>query len=156
MTFLQAGSDELLAAIDEGKLSQFKLTPTYVGDKQEWDGKIKRKESNKIYVLIYTLPKQVLSTTVPYDITFKLNQNVHKLQNDALEFIEKHKLFNILINNPKYHSQELSLTKSVFNHYTDVELNLEQRQAVDCIVDGKHHSIPYLLYGPPGRTHSHY
>ncbi|XP_055301201.1 putative helicase mov-10-B.1 isoform X2 [Sitodiplosis mosellana] len=148
---LGPGADELLAAIDDSQVNRFKLISKY--GREEWDGKINRKESNKIYVHLFTSPKQMPSTNELYDISFKLNQTVYQLQHNAIDYITKHGLFDILINNPMYHTQERSIRSSSDSALTNCnndELNIEQRQAVNCIVEGKHHPIPYLLYGPPG------
>lgn len=88
-----------------------------------------------------------------YDIHFKLNQIVYESQHNAIDFIGKHKLFNILINNPNYHKQIPTTSNLVLNYSRNDGLNSEQIQAVDCIIQGSNYPLPYLLYGPPGKIH---
>lgn len=141
-------------------MSQFKLIGKY--GREEINGKIKRKESNNIYVVLFTLPTHEI-----YDLHFQLNRTVYQSQHNALDFITKHSLFDILINNPIYHNdanvQRLHTTYSMHldpfmsttssgGYLNNDGLNREQIQAVNCIVEGKNYPVPYLLYGPPGKT----
>lgn len=162
----QAGSDELLAAIDEGQVYQLKLTTKF--SDEELKGKINRKESNNIYIHLYLPYKSRPAASYAlqeYDLSFILNKTVHQLQHNALDFIQKHRLYDILINNPLYHTQRctMSVQSSTTSPYLSTasaqcsideidELNREQLQAVNCIVEGKNYPLPYLLYGPPGKV----
>lgn len=77
----------------------------------------------------------------------------YQLQHNALSFIEKHRLFPILINNPAYNSQRLCSALPPRNLQfmeNQNQLNAEQIQAIESIENGKYHPFPYLLYGPPG------
>lgn len=112
------------------------------------NGKITKRESNKIFVDIY--PAKDWWSNETYDILFEINRTVYQLQHNALNFIKKHHLFEILINNPMYQQQYLpSLSYHMMPSNGD-ELNSEQLLAVDCMINGKYNPVPYLLYGPPG------
>lgn len=114
------------------------------------NGKIKRRESGKIYVEIFNANKW--DSQEQYDIAFEINRIVYQLQHNALEFIQKHRLFDILINNPSYQYQreECMLNLSACRISTPIGLNSEQTKAVDSIISGDNFPLPYLLYGPPG------
>lgn len=128
------------------------MTPTLGGT--QLNGKIKQRKGEKIIVEIFNAYKYDHFTT--YDLTFETNRIVYQLQHSALEFIEKHEIFNILINHPDYYRQIEdrwpSRSTSVFanSNANQNDLNDEQMQAIDCIVEGNNYPLPYLLYGPPG------
>lgn len=116
----------------------------------KFNGKILRRESDKIYVNIY--PGWKCSTIDTYSISFEINRTGFQLQHNALHFIKKHALYNILINSPLYHyptsaAPSISISQTNLNQ---TDLNNEQMQAIECIVNGKYNPHPYLLYGPPG------
>lgn len=120
---------------------------------QQLDGKITRREFGKIFVNLFPTRGWRFDDDV-YDVFFKVNRMIYQLQHNALNFVKKHRLFSILINNPSYHSQSLySLDQSDdFELPTNPnELNKEQMRAVKCIVDGEYNPVPYLIYGPPGK-----
>lgn len=88
-----------------------------------------------------------------YDIKFELNPIVYTRQQKALDFIERHRLFDILINNPIYEENWANEdTRQLGVIPNSNELNCEQIQAIDCIINGTYHPVPYLLYGPPGKV----
>lgn len=116
------------------------------------NGKVLRREGGKIFVEIFNANKWLSSEN--YDITFETNRGVYQLQHNALNFIKLHRLFDILINHRNYHSQKDDfspcLSNSLFGVSNSNEFNQEQIQAINCIVEGAYHPMPYLLYGPPG------
>lgn len=118
---------------------------------EKFNGKILRRESEKIYVNIYQGWK--CNDVDTYSISFEVNRTGFQLQHNALNFIKKHALFSILINSPLYYcpnsTQTLNnnINRTISNQN---ELNNEQMQAIECIVNGKYNPHPYLLYGPPG------
>lgn len=118
------------------------------------NGKIKRRESEKIFVELW--PAKLWSYDEGYDIFFEINRMVYQLQHNALNFIKEHRLFSILINNPSYHqSQSLYSSPQQLNYRSTIsnqnDLNTEQMQAIECIVNGRYNPVPNLLYGPPGK-----
>lgn len=123
----------------------------YLGStSNNFNGKIKRRESEKIYVDIY--PGWKCDTTERYSINFELNRTGFQLQHNALKFVKEHRLFNILINNPLYHSQRSILPSIDHSILNETGLNDEQNRAIDCILSGRYNPVPYLLYGPPGKN----
>lgn len=121
---------------------------------EKFNGKIKSRESERINVEIY--PGWKCDTTDTYSITFEINRTGFQLQHNALKFIKEHAVFNVLINNPLYHCQN-SMSPRINNNINPTvlnqnELNVEQIQAIECIVYGDYNPLPYLLYGPPGMT----
>ncbi|KAG4069838.1 hypothetical protein HA402_009545 [Bradysia odoriphaga] len=141
---------KVLAAIDDNQLTRFMMLPssTLLPFLQ---GKITRRAANKIFVRIF-FPKD-WRCGVKYDIHFEFNQFNYQIQHSALDFIEMHRLFPILINNPLYRRQS---SHASVNPGTDrftserTDLNPEQRQAIECIIGGSYNPLPYLLFGPPG------
>lgn len=126
--------------------------PNY--NEKTFEGKILRRDSNTIYVDIY--PARECLTNDTYSIMFEVNRIGFQLQHNALDFVKRHDLFGIFINNPEYHHSN-SVSQSVdISHTTSVEssLNDEQMQAIECIVNGQYNPMPYLLYGPPGEAFS--
>lgn len=114
------------------------------------NGKIKRRESKKIYVEIFNANK--CDTYEQYNIVFDTNRNVYQLQHNALDFVKRHGLFDILIYNPSYHYQKEERRSNLSAHRISsaTDLNNEQLLVIDSIVMGDNFPFPYLLYGPPG------
>ncbi|KAJ6648016.1 putative helicase mov-10-B.1, partial [Pseudolycoriella hygida] len=121
-------------------------------------GHILYKENNKIYVEINSAAS--VQQDEFYDIVFQNNRTTHLLQHQALNLVQSHKLFDILISNPSYYTNwnsednESSITvpplhTSLQSTYA-IDLNAEQQEAVVNILQGKFYPLPYLLYGPPG------
>lgn len=132
-----------------------RLTLTPIDGEISLNGKIKRRESGKIYVEIFNANRwNSIIAMERYNIVFEINRIVYQLQHNALDFIKRYRLFDILINNPSYHYQEeenrLNCSRSVCRNSTLNDLNSEQIRAVDNIVTGDNFPLPYLLYGPPG------
>lgn len=117
------------------------------------NGKIKRRESNKLYVELFGKSYRIGEC---YDIMFQVNRMNYQLQHFALQLIVHNRLFPILINNPSYHSQNLHSVPCQSDNLQCTtnnpnELNAEQIKAIECIVSGKYNPVPNLLYGPPGK-----
>ncbi|XP_037051434.1 putative helicase mov-10-B.1 [Bradysia coprophila] len=139
---------KILAAIDDNQLARFMLLPssTLLPFLQ---GRIMRRAANKIFVRIFF--PQDWRCGVKYAIHFEVNQLNYQIQHSALDFIEMHRLFPILINNPLYRRQssDASVNQGT-DRFTRTDLNPEQRQAIEFIIGGSYNPLPYLLYGPPG------
>lgn len=117
------------------------------------DGQIISKENNKIFVELNKTDDWHPDHS--YDIIFQYNRKPYLVQHQALDFIRRHKLFDLLINNPKYHSntaesctddREYKLPAALENF----NLNAEQNDAIVNMVRGDYFPLPYLLYGPAG------
>lgn len=122
----------------------------------KFNGKIIRRESEKIYVTIY--PGWKCDSFDKYSISFEVNRTGFQLQHNALDFIIKHSLYSILINSPFYHYRNsivplTSVNRTVSNQN---DLNDEQMQAIECIVNDKYNPLPFLLYGPPGEIFQYF
>lgn len=93
---------EISAAIDENLLDQFVLT---THENIQFEGRKKSSNLEKIFVEINeNCFEKFLKVSVEksFDIHFVLNRTPFQLQHLALDFIEDHGLFDILINNIKY------------------------------------------------------
>lgn len=70
------------------------------------DGRIQGCDQNYIYIQITEGFEElsVLATNYmqTFDVNFYINQTPYQLQLQALDFLVKHRLFEILINNPIY------------------------------------------------------
>lgn len=86
------------------------------------------------------------------DIYFHSNRTPFLLQHNALNWIEKHQLFDCLINNPIYDGKIVNLPQTQSINIDEQKLNEEQNSAILNIVNGKDDPWPYLLFGPPGRV----
>lgn len=85
-----------------------------------------------------------------FDIDFYGNQLPYQLQLSALKWIQEHKLFPILIENPLF-NEELAHSNDSGSWITCCKhLNESQKMAVKNIVLAKNRPIPFLLFGPPG------
>lgn len=88
-----------------------------------------------------------------FNINFIKNRLVYQVLLNALEWIKRHGLHSVLINNTKYDQVDYSITREneqKFSCAYSETLNDEQKCAVQHIVWGKNHTIPILLHGPPG------
>lgn len=86
-----------------------------------------------------------------FDIDFHVNRLPYQLQLNALKWIEDHKLFKVLINNPLFNEQTIVSRNPDFQFSCTVaeQLNEFQKKAIVSIVHTKS-PIPFLLFGPPG------
>lgn len=88
-----------------------------------------------------------------FSINFFTNRMVYQLLLNALDWMKKHKLHSVLINNHRYDEIDYSIHTPIDLKlccpYSDT-LNEEQRLAVLHILRGKNHELPILLHGPPG------
>lgn len=87
-----------------------------------------------------------------YDIRFYSNRLPYQLQHYALEWINEHKLFPLLIDNPTYRDEYLYNNDVDYTIRSEIssKLNTSQRKAVKNIVLARNQPIPFLLFGPPG------
>lgn len=88
-----------------------------------------------------------------FKLNFFTNRLVYQLLLNALEWMKKHRLYAVLIDNPRYDHVNYSLPSANEHHFScefSKLLNLEQKSAVKHIVWGENHAVPILLHGPPG------
>lgn len=149
----QPDQNGFLAAIDDEDLYHCALQSRSSGE--TFKGIIQGRESQHIYLQIYRAWE--MQTTDSFDIVFESNRTVYQLQHNALELIQIHQIFDILISNSQYFSQNMcsplrieNIKPTILNQISQDDLNDKQIQAIHCIVSGKYNPTPYLLYGPPG------
>ncbi|XP_031638459.1 putative helicase mov-10-B.1 [Contarinia nasturtii] len=153
---------EISAAIDENMLDQFYLTlhektksPVEIAPRC-YEGHIKSNNKEKIFIEInetFIEEFKSLFTKNSFDIHFVLNRTPFQLQHLALDILHDHSLFEVLINNAKYDSDENELSiadRQIFLDKSNFNLNSEQREAVRNIVNATSYPLPYVLFGPPG------
>lgn len=95
-----------------------------------------------------------------FDISFHSNRSTFQLQHNALNWMEKHELFSLIIKNPLYDitaektfNYEPGCGNKIFHCAQTRELNYEQKIAMFNIVNKNNSVTPYLLFGPPGILH---
>lgn len=103
----QNALSEMKAAIDENNLDRFILTPkqTRLNSKVEISGQICFIRDNRVVIEIFPDCCERLEHIYrfdTFDITFQLNSTPYQLQHTALDYIQNHNLFDVLINNPLY------------------------------------------------------
>lgn len=134
----------------------------YGSEQYVCDGKIVGCRRDLIFVQITQSFENILCCYGKEDqfftINFFTNRIVYKVLLNTLEWIKKHKLHAVLINNQLYDQVDYSNPKAneqnEFNCPCSENLNKEQKSAVQQIVWGQNLGIPYLLHGPPGRIKS--
>lgn len=93
-------------------------------------------------------------TFLYYDINFHINRLPYQLQHNALQWVNHHKLFDVLINNPLMNLNHDSYQNSSKNYKFTCDiaekLNESQKKAVHNIIHSRNRPIPFLLFGPPG------
>lgn len=121
------------------------------------DGQILGKMDNKIHLVLFDYIETIDENQL-YDIDFQINRLPYQAQHKALDFVQHHKLFDLLIENTQYsttsgnheNGEDHSVEESCNEDQHVVDLNEEQRLAVDKITEGSSFPLPYLLYGPAG------
>lgn len=103
---------ELAAAIEENVLDYLVLQPKLQidGNLQEIKGKVYRARDRNIYIEIFKCSIKLMRKSYKrelYDIFFLLNRMPYQLQQNALDFIDSHKMFTKFINNDVYKRQVL-------------------------------------------------
>lgn len=95
---------EFCNAIDENELCQFVLKPKNpILLYGEIKGKVKEQKDGKVYIEIWNWDSfKRVNTGDTYSMHFQANSKNFELQTNALEFIDKHDLFDCLIKNPAY------------------------------------------------------
>lgn len=92
-----------------------------------------------------------------FSLNFFTNRLVYKMLMNTLEWIKKHGLHSVLINNPYYDQIDYSipnLKQYEFKCSISQTLNDEQQSAVQQIVWGENDKVPFILHGPPGKIKS--
>lgn len=143
---------KIKSAVDESLLVFFTLQ-SCAGSipKIKASGQMKGCDKNFIFVEIDENDFDSLliySNKQRFDIQFHMNRVSYQLQHRAIEFMGKHNLHPMLINNTKY---DLSLydEPSLIEHSLSGNLNDEQKMAVKFIAKSDN-ILPYLLFGPAG------
>lgn len=150
----------LCVAFENGLFNRFVLHSKH--EERKIDGSILGKSDDKIHVLLFDGIDNFSENQV-YDVHFQINRIPYQVQHKALDFVQHHKLFEVLINNPKYSLADDGMNvpekcetdevpnagKSEANPYSE-DLNEEQIQAIEQIIQGHYYPLPYLLYGPAG------
>lgn len=76
-------------------------------------GRISLCDENYIYIQITEGIEELLPWNAKqiqlFDVVFYKNRTTHQLQHSALDYVKKHKLFGILINNPNFERNEYQL-----------------------------------------------
>lgn len=146
---------KIKAAVDESSVDLFTLQSS-VGclPKITASGQIKGADKDFIYVVIDEgdfNSLQMHSNKQHFDIKFHMNRLGYQLQHRAIEYMEKHKLHPILINNNAYysHCDEHIDLPAIIEDSSSEKLNHEQKIAVQLIVESNNR-LPYLLFGPAG------
>lgn len=85
-----------------------------------------------------------------FDINFHVNRLPYQLQLNALRWIDQHKLFPILIQNPLFDKEPVEGIDSDYSFSHCKNLNESQEKAVKNILLANNRPIPFLLFGPPG------
>lgn len=97
---------ELCAAIDENYVDWMILEPESRALKKKdkiW-AQVDKMQNERIHFKVF--PRsfhriQKLHKNELFNIHFQLNRTSFQMQHNALDYVKKHKLFDILINNPK-------------------------------------------------------
>lgn len=158
---MQKNTEKIKSAFDETLIDNFTLQssagykPVIVAS-----GRVKSCDKNFIYIQI---GEEDIELTRNYcekqyfDIIFNINRTSYQLQHRALNYVERHHLHPILINNERYNSYEDVDRDELVDHplisFTGKlaeNLNTEQKIAVKYI--SKSNSLlPYILFGPAGK-----
>lgn len=118
-------------------------------------GKLLKIDNDFIHVRIanasYNMARELCGTT-SFDLKFRVNSTPFQVQHNALNWINKHRLYSKLIQNPKFQNTRdaIQFHKYEFNGKTTDYLNEEQQSAVENIIRLNSDSVPYLIFGPPG------
>lgn len=158
---------EMCIAVDEGELNWFILIPRSESTLNEIKGRIVEQKEGKIFVEMFRETIKLVKEDEIYSMKFLANRKNFDLQNTALEYVQKHQLFDCLINSAIYqrvyeNNTNARASESIFlknpaqipNKITfDGSLNTEQKKAVQNIVRSQSYPLPYLLYGPPGKCY---
>lgn len=169
--YLQRNTEKIKSAFNESLIDYFTLQSS-VGYKPviEASGRIKRVDKNYIYIQFGENSSENGSDRSAcrkidlirkhcekqyFDITFNINRTSYQLQHRALNYLERHKLHPILIDNKRYDSYERvdELVENLSGNFAGKmaeKLNIEQKIAVKNIVSSNS-SLPYLLFGPAGK-----
>lgn len=156
-SFQTSGGESLGIAINNGVFNRFVLRSK--DNAHEISGSISGRDGNRIYVFLNDALERFNENNF-YDIHFEVNRIPFQVQHRALDFIKSHKLYEILIENPKYSSSQEKeyANRNEHSEWTTLcesdevnnSLNDEQIQAVKKILSGEYRPLPYILYGPAG------
>lgn len=145
------------SAISDKILDCFTLTPTQFESDTEIIGRIKKADKDWIYLCIsdeYSLNYvKAYCKEVVFDITFHINRTPFQIQHLALQYMQEHNLFPILINNPSFVNKPSNLnTRALVAAEEELseQLNHEQQIAVENITTSTNTEVPYVLFGPAG------
>lgn len=101
--------DQMVAAFAERKLEQFVLIPTKLKTTKKIViggeiSNISKDQKSVIIRILYSNCIEVVQRLLEesFDLLFQVNRLPYQLQHQALDFIQKDKLFDVLINNDNY------------------------------------------------------
>lgn len=100
---------EICAAMDENLLDMFRLKSHNRKNGVFFDGQIKRKTADKIFVEISEenfSQFKLIHAQQSFDIEFYLNRTPYQLQHFSLDVLYDQQLYEVLINNLKYNAIE--------------------------------------------------
>lgn len=123
-------------------------------------GQVKGSDKAFIYIEIIEEDFDFVHTNCDkqyFDIEFHINRGPYQIQHRALEYVEKHNVHTMLINNPKYYQSEehahrhesSSSSLDKLSGKLAENLNDEQKMAVT-FISKSDNFLPYLLFGPAG------
>lgn len=142
-------------AIRANAVDHFELEPVYGGSilfASAIKGVIRRTNSDKVRIKIVKNELSVKENR-SYIIKFEINSIPFDAQQMALSYVKEHKLFPLLIESRTFDEFDADdHAVIVFDEDTEIDsdLNVEQRIAIEYIVQ-KRQSLPlYILYRPPG------
>lgn len=103
--------DDMVAAFAERKLEQFVLIPSNPRPTTKkfnpiWGeiSNISKEQKSVIIRILFSRNGEAVQRIMnePLNLLFQVNRMPYQLQHQALDFIQKEKLFNVLINNDNY------------------------------------------------------
>lgn len=153
---LQAGYQNFRKAIDVKLLEAFTIKKSDTPKAPLFSGKLQSCDNNYIYVKIINANQEarfVNNDNMLFDITFNINRLTYQIQLAALQWVNEHRLFSILIANPLYSRTDkvVPTVNAEFLSPIFKGLNKEQKIAVKFMVEAHNRPLPYILFGPPGK-----
>lgn len=88
---------DILEGFDDGSLSAFSVCRD--GAKRKYSGRILE---CKLGLVIVDIKCTDIMKEIPYMMEFKTNRLPFLMQHEALNYVQNHNLFGLLINNPRY------------------------------------------------------
>lgn len=102
--FLKKTIPNLGKAINDLTIDALSITSTTI-EEGAIDGRILKCDTKHIYIKIiegFDMLSMANTNSAKFDIDFRINRTTYQLQLQALDYVSRHQLFEILINNPLY------------------------------------------------------